>query len=548
MSNYFSAVKKINPRGVEDDVLEIFVDSPDAYRINNVLAESGTYTFVVWYCSAADCNITFNVLGTSETVPSTTVWTKYIKTVQYDGTNNNIDISQDLDSTIYLYEGYITKGDKDKSWSLAPEDWEYGKEERDDLITETMTFAQQTSDKFSWLVKDGTNETNFTLTSRTAELVSEHINLRGLVTFSGLNTDAQEKINSAIDVSNENNAIISSWISDAINEGVTQIHGGYIKAQTIDTDHLIVDSIFAEGTAVMNIINAQEINAERITSGLIKSKFLELYGMKVLQKDTELETLSITDNGEITLRGSVESYNYVSGQSGWSIRSNGDAEFNNVVVRGDLINTDGGIASDIIDNIKTVRFWAGASYEEREYAPFIVYSDGSVVATKGEFSGLWTGNIEIGNISIVDPSKTSGNDAILTIQNGQNGIKRVQLNDTELSTFAQDLIVTDDFYNTVIALKQDGTGIFSEGISIGNNTSINKDAITLDGYVLKTGSNGYVFASPQVDIGSSSNNSLLEVYGESHLNGLVRIEKTINFGDVVDCTVSSSGIDFNFIN
>ena len=40
MSNFFSAVRKINPRGVEDDVLEIFVDTYDRYRLNNLVAEA----------------------------------------------------------------------------------------------------------------------------------------------------------------------------------------------------------------------------------------------------------------------------------------------------------------------------------------------------------------------------------------------------------------------------------------------------------------------------------------------------------------------------
>lgn len=58
--------------------------------------------------------------------------------------------------------------------------------------------AEQTADKFSWIVKSGTGSTNFTLTDRVAELVADQINLSGLVTFSGLDSNAQEKINSAV--------------------------------------------------------------------------------------------------------------------------------------------------------------------------------------------------------------------------------------------------------------------------------------------------------------------------------------------------------------
>ena len=60
------------------------------------------------------------------------------------------------------------------------------------------TLAEQTADKFTWLVSSGTGSTNFTLTDRVAELVADQINLSGLVTFSGLDSNAQEKINSAV--------------------------------------------------------------------------------------------------------------------------------------------------------------------------------------------------------------------------------------------------------------------------------------------------------------------------------------------------------------
>ena len=604
-----------------------------------------------------------------------------------------------------------------------------------------QTVANQTAEKFTWLVKSGTSSTDFELTDRTATLVSNNINLKGLVTFSGLNADTQNKINNAQSTAdaanskadsaqetansantNASNAqltannvkvLTDAWVSDAITEGIAKINGGYIQAQTIDTNHLIVEDIFAEGSAVMNIINAQEIDANRITGGLIRATLLELYGLRLLQKVTELETLSISDDGEVTLRGNVESYNYHAGKTGWSINgATNSGEFNDMTLRGSLITNDGGIASsggsginlqkntsfpstlanwsrgsnysvdqdfqyngtnsvkfersgltansvqyiysgnnkipctvgtsytaqavfytedvDAIDGdkiifgiyfytsdatsagtfrktvpfvnnewiyltvtaeapedaayvaivvgsyrngtfwfaqpkleegdvatpysispedgIKQVRFWAGASYEERESAPAIIYNDGSVKFVNGEYNGLVTGNIEIGNISIIDPSKTAGNDAILTIQNGDNGVKKIQLTDTESSSFAQNLIITDDFYNTVIALNQDGTGMFSNGIAIGSNTTLKETSLVMNGFTLKTGSTGYVFDVPQVNIGSTSSDSLLKVYGESYLNGIVHIEKTINFNDVVECTVSSNGIDFNFIN
>ena len=405
-----------------------------------------------------------------------------------------------------------------------------------------QTIANQTASKFQWIVKSGTSASNFTLTDRTAQLVAENINLNGLVTFTGLDSSTQNKINIPNDT-------ITEWSSDTIDENVTIINGGYIRVGTIDLKHLNVDNIFSTGNAVMNIINSQEINANRITSGTIVANRLSLYGMKVLQKETNLTTLNIRDSGDITMRGSVESFNYASGEAGWSIRSNGDAEFNDVIVRGSLITDDGGVVSSAViseDATKQVRFWAGSSYEDRENAPWIVYNDGSMLAQKGSFSGVFTGDIKIGNISISDASSTSGGDALLTIQNGQNGVKVVQLRDSDHSDFAQEIHITDNFYNEKISLQQDGVGLFTSGIAIGDNTTLNDSRLILNKNELASNEYGYIFKSPEVSVGSSIQDSLLNVYGDTILNGVLHIERTINFNNVVECTVSANGIDFNF--
>ena len=46
--------------------------------------------------------------------------------------------------------------------------------------------AQQTANKFTWLVKSGDNETNFMLSDRVINLVSGNIDLTGFVTFNSL--------------------------------------------------------------------------------------------------------------------------------------------------------------------------------------------------------------------------------------------------------------------------------------------------------------------------------------------------------------------------
>ncbi len=69
-------------------------------------------------------------------------------------------------------------------------------------LSSLETKATQTEEKFNWIVKSGTSETDFTLTDRTATLVADAINLKGLVKFSGLDNETQTQINAASDMAN----------------------------------------------------------------------------------------------------------------------------------------------------------------------------------------------------------------------------------------------------------------------------------------------------------------------------------------------------------
>lgn len=133
----------------------------------------------------------------------------------------------------------LEKGNKATDWTPAPEDVN-GK------IQSVETIATQTADKFSWLVKSGTSSSNFELTDKTATLVAEKINLNGLVTFSGLNTDTQNKINSAVNWVNTNGtntnnmySMVSKWTDGAISD-TTQMNGGWIKTNTITANKIAI--------------------------------------------------------------------------------------------------------------------------------------------------------------------------------------------------------------------------------------------------------------------------------------------------------------------
>lgn len=82
----------------------------------------------------------------------------------------------------------VERGTSATPFTLAPEDVN-GK------IQSVETIANQTADKFSWLVKSGTSSSNFELTDKTATLVASKINQYGLVTFNGLDDTTKDKIN-----------------------------------------------------------------------------------------------------------------------------------------------------------------------------------------------------------------------------------------------------------------------------------------------------------------------------------------------------------------
>ena len=177
----------------------------------------------------------------------------------------------------------LEKGNKPTDYTPAPEDTE-------EKISAVETVASATAGKFNWLVKSGTSSTDFTLTERVASLVSNEINLKGLVKFSGLNNETQKKITDANTwVSNNGQkaqnlySMVSKWAAEAISD-TTEINGGLIKAHTILAKHIDTEDLFAQ-----NIIASGSIQSDNyaetdgiatvgskwvLSDGTFKSKYL----------------------------------------------------------------------------------------------------------------------------------------------------------------------------------------------------------------------------------------------------------------------------------
>lgn len=122
----FNEIEMTTPYGDTDNVLELNIDSSsDAYVLQNVIKLPSTYTFSIWYRTESDSQITFNVLGESETVDSTTSWNKFVKTVTVETLDEtSIYIMPSVGVNSYFYEGYLVESITDTSWLPAPEDIE----------------------------------------------------------------------------------------------------------------------------------------------------------------------------------------------------------------------------------------------------------------------------------------------------------------------------------------------------------------------------------------------------------------------------------------
>lgn len=141
----------------------------------------------------------------------------------------------------------------------------------DGQISSLETKQIQTDSKLGWLISSGTSSSNFTLTDRTADLVSKYINLHGLVTFKGLSSDVNGKFTK-----------YDGW-------------GGTTDSTKINGAMVETGSIKAEQIAA-NAITAIKIAANAVTADKISA-----YGLSVLHKTTGEKTLEIDASGNVNL-------------------------------------------------------------------------------------------------------------------------------------------------------------------------------------------------------------------------------------------------------
>ena len=209
-------IKDINPYGDRDNILQIDIDNPkDVYMLKRAIKSEGDYTFSIWHKSDSDSKITFNLFDISnETIDSTNKWQKYVKTVtitEEEFKNVNIYIQPKEGITSYFYEGYLTEGRADTSWTPAPEDTA-------EEIGSIYSTIDQTASDIRFEVTDKINNTN-TAMSVTSDRIIAQVNAA---------SGEIDGVNQELNNTNSNLAKYFEFTSDGLiiksGEGQMQLH------------------------------------------------------------------------------------------------------------------------------------------------------------------------------------------------------------------------------------------------------------------------------------------------------------------------------------
>lgn len=171
MANTIEKVTDIDLNGNKIECAKLTItDTSTPFTMKNLMTSGKDYVFSLYLKNSNSSPI--SVYGTELTSEKT--WTR--KYVAFTATGTDLSIIFKSTGTYYFYNTQLETGKVCSDWTPNPQD-------ASDDIENATSIAEQTADKFSWIVKSGTSSSNFELTDRTINLISENINLDGVVTF-----------------------------------------------------------------------------------------------------------------------------------------------------------------------------------------------------------------------------------------------------------------------------------------------------------------------------------------------------------------------------
>lgn len=288
----------------------------------------------------------------------------------------------------------------------------------------------------------------------------------------------------------EDSAFIQNLQSTSIY--TSQLQVDEIRNDLINLSGLITfDSLDPSLNDLLFIKDADKtyINGNTILTNTIKASQIDLYNGLNVKKDG-LDTFAVATDGSVKVSGTIESFGFSNekgNERGYRLTPEGDAYLNDAIVRGSVILPSAGV-TNYVSEVDTVRFWAGASFEDRDKAPFRVMESGKIIATEGEFGGTFTGELSIGNILIKDTNNTS---AEISIKTNNNAKEVIRLTDTS-AKFDVDFAIGNILRANVQTKELDfGDGVYLDLVKGQYNLALGKnDSTTYNVYDLATVSGG----------------------------------------------------------
>ncbi|WP_257151013.1 phage head spike fiber domain-containing protein [Bacillus wiedmannii] len=447
-------------------------------------------------------------------------WVKMYFVFTAKASTVRLDMGKSAGGTLgtYWFTGIkLEEGDKTTGWTPANEDI-------DGLIGKVVTPNGD--------IKALDIASSMSVTPGAIDVVSKNINLKGKVTFSDF---------------------ASGWALDSKGNKISNSdQPGYDPAKPL---YLDMDGNYRplsdEKNFMSNLFTKDDTNGvtvidgNYIKTGTIQAKYANFRDVQVYNDSGQL-TFHIDTNGNLSTSGTSQSIGYERQKKGWKIDADGSAEFNAATFRGDIelgyynAPTDsfvvtGGLLSSIGGTGKDLRFWAGAN---KSTAPFKVFSDGTLEATKGYFTGTFSGEVVVGNISIRDTATKGDAKIILTddskIQKVVLGESAVELNTK--TTFGN--FLTIDITNQKLDF-----GANDFGIDYKNNT-IRMKSFSLKGTTalefVSDGSSGddFVFKNVTGDTSVRVDGSFI-ARDDIEITNVLRMKKSTDSGN--------KGIDYVFI-
>lgn len=301
----------------------------------------------------------------------------------------------------------------------------------------------------------------------------------------------------------------------------------------------------------------EENGKTMINGGMISAKSLKLTdalqanGVNIKDK-AGVTTFSIDgDSGLVNIRGNVQSMNYedpvydsngnvTTAGSGWLIESDGTAVFNEGEFRSKVILPRAGMSNE-----GNVRIWAGSKIAAN--APFRVMDNGDIYVEKGNFKGVFSGDVKVGGITISD-----------TPVKGQTGKSRAVIEirddaDKVITTLADDsaYIGTNLQVRDILSVNEQYVDIKKGGLNIGNaniTLDANNSAISFKNGLADFKVNGSKFdfimngssQSTDFSFSNSQRDTVVEIQGQ------LKVKSNVDIG-IVTIRKTNDGIDFLFI-